>query len=364
MSQVTQDIEAIRGYIQEYGPDLIYDMLNGLDFVRDLPEGIIRNLRTERNLPKMVVDDGVRPHNTEVEDAKGKRTWTARKLTPRYFMKIFKVVVQEVRQSFMSEMLAPNAKREPMAAWQWAREFEKVAEELNNHFYLAKYHDDPIDWDAGTVYNAGDLVYFDEGINRGSIVFECQATTVAGESPTSAAAKWADVDNKVLFDGPGTIIAAESGSGLTPFAGGSFNETDAYATIKAQWNDIPEADKNRGITAYMSVGAGEDLQENVNSLFGSGKGIGGVDVDIAAGQSFVLRNTAGRLRIKPCTWMGSSRRVIMTLPKNWKIGMDQFSDYNKVGKTVETLHGYKAIMSGMLTFNFSDLRVLWVNDQQ
>jgi hypothetical protein len=131
VSQTTQDIAAIKGYIQKWDKKLISQMLNGLDFINDLSEGMIRNLREEINLPKMVVDPGVRPHNTAIDQAKGARTWSARKLTPRYGMKIFKVIVQQARASFMSIKLAPNAKREPFAAWQWQQEFNKVADELN-----------------------------------------------------------------------------------------------------------------------------------------------------------------------------------------------------------------------------------------
>lgn len=363
-SNPTSDIVDIQGYIRKADKKLMYDMLNGLDFMKDLAAGVRRNVRETIDLNKLKVDDGVRPHNSDIEDAKGKRRWSRRQLTPRYGMKIFKVDIQDARETFMSAMLAPNATREPFAAWQWAREFEKVAEELNNNFYLSKYHNDPADYDAGTAYTSGDLIYFDAGDKRGEIVYEAVSNTVAGESPVSAAAKWSDVDNKVLFDGPGTIIANEIlATNLSAFAGGSFDELTAYDAFKDQFDNIPESEKGMGITAFASVNAVEDLQANVNSLFGSGKGIGGVDIDVKAGDSFTLRNTAGRLKVKPCTWMGTSRRIIMTPESNFVTGIDQLSDKTKVGKVIETLHGYRAIMNFMLTFNFADLDVLYVNNQ-
>lgn len=365
-SNPTQDITAIKGYIEKNDKKMFYDMFNGLDIINDLAAGLRRNVRTKQYLNKLKVEEGVRPSNTDIEKAKGKRNWGRRSIEPRYFMKIFKVDIDDARESFMSEMMAPNAVREPFAAWQWAREFEMVAKELNDNFYLAKYHNDPADWQAGTAYNAGDLVYFEaSNNNKGAIVFECApGGAAADESPQTDPAKWIDVDNKVLFDGPGTIIANEIlAANLAPFAGGAYDETTAYDAFRDQFEGIPESEKGMGMYAFASVNAVNDLVENINASFGSGKGIGGVDLDIAAGQTFKMRDTAGRLTIKPCTWMGTSRRIIMTPPSNFVTGIDQISDMNKVGKIVERLHGYDAIMKGMLTFNFADLDVLYVNNQ-
>jgi hypothetical protein len=361
-SQVTQNIEAIRGYIQQNDRELIYQMLNGLDFIKDLSVGLRRNVREVQLLNKLTVDGGIRPFNDAIDSAKGKRNWTRRTLTPRYGMKIFKVLIQQARETFQSEMLAPNAVREPFAAWQWAREFEKLHEELNNNFYLSKYHDDPEDFDAAAAYAVGDLIYFDKGDKRGAIVYECVTITTAGQSPTTHAAKWTDVDAKVIFDGPGTIIANEiAASNLSAFAGGAYDETDAYDAYIEQWNNIPEVRKGQGIVAFASYDSVQDLITDHNSRFGTGKGIGGVDLD--EGKMFTLKGTGSRLKVKPCTWMGNSRRIIMTKPANFVTGIDSLSDKNSVGKIVENLHGYDAIMTFMLTFNFADLEVLYVNNQ-
>lgn len=358
------DISAISGYIQKYDKKLISQMLEGLDCVTDLSEGLRRNVREELNLPKMVVDEGIRPLNTDIEEPKGGRTWTARKLTPRHFMKIIKVKPEDARKSFMSAMMGPNATREPFAAWSWAQEFKKIAQELNKNFYLAKYHNDPAEFDAGETYDVGDLVYFNKGDKRGKIVYECLEITTAGQSPSTHAAKWKDVDASCLYDGPGTLIAALlTASSLSAFAGGAFDETNAYDAFKDQFDAIPEEHKDAGLCAYCSVDAGSDLMADINAKFGSGKGIGNVDIDISAGQTFTLKNTAGRLKVKPVTWMKTSRRIIITPPQNMIIGIDSLSDVNSVGKLVETLHGYETVIKGMMTFNFADLETLYVNNQ-
>jgi hypothetical protein len=358
--KVQDDISAIKGYLKKSDKVLIQQMLNGLDVMNDLP-GSRRNVKTITQLNKMTVDPGVRPLNTGVKEAKGGRKWTNRELVPRFGMKIMQFEPEQLRETFQAEMMVPGAKRIPYEAWVMAREFEKIGQEINDNFYLSSFHGNPDDFDAGETYGVGDLVYFDAGDKRGSIVYRCVTITTAAQSPTTHPAKWVDVDNTVVFDGPGTIIANEiADSNLSAFAGGSFDDTTAYEAFKDQFDAIPEAYKRNKI-AYCSLDVASDLQANVNKEFGSGKGIGGADLDTI--NSFALRNTAGRLTVKPVTWMGSSRRIIMTSATNIVPGTDMLSDFNSVGKVIETLHGYDAVVKYMLTCQIADLEDLYVNDQ-
>ncbi len=349
------DISALQGYITKYSTTLINQMLNGLDFIRDL--AVERTVREPRALPKMTVDEGVRRLNVSIETAKGGRTWTERILTPHLGMKIIKIIPEEVRESFMSAMLDPNAKELPYAQWVWAQEFAKIAAELNDNFYL-NTRPTVVDFDAAATYAVGAHILYKDVIYKQVSA----GTTTAGESPENAAAKWSDVDNKVLFDGPDAIIKdAIANDGLLTVNTGTFNETDAYAYVKEMWGTVTEAHKNRGMVAHVSYDVQQDLAENINTLFGSGKGIGGVDVE--EGNSFIMKNTGGRLRIVPHTWMGDSRRIIITHPGNAVLGLNQASDAQKIGKVVETLHGYRAIVKFIMGFQFRDIENLYVNDQ-
>lgn len=349
------DISALQGYVTKYDRTLINQMLNGLDVVRDL--NVLRNVREPYALPKMVVDKGVRRHNLDIETAKGGRSWSERILTPYLGMKIIKIIPEEVRESFMSSLLDPNAKELPFAQWVWEQEFAKIAAELNDNFYL-QTRPTVAAYSASATYAANAHILFNDVVYKNI----SGSTTTAGDSPISAAAKWQDVDNQVMYDGPDAIIKAEiAGGDLTAVGTGTFNETDAYAYVKDMWGAVTEAHKNQGMVAYVSYDVAADLAENVNSLFGSGKGIGGVDVE--EGREFILKNTGGRLRVKPCTWMGASRRIIITHSTNPVIGLNQASDAQKVGKVVETLHGYRAIVKFMMGFQFRDLETLYVNDQ-
>lgn len=348
------DITAIKGYIEKQDRQLINEMLNGLDLVTDL--SVRRNVREPLALNKMTVDDGARPLNLDIEKAKGGRKWTKRVLTPQRAMKIIKMVPEELRETFMSEMLDINAKQVPFAQWVWAQEFAKIAAEINNNFYYSEFHGEPDEWASGDTYSVGDLVYFEE------VIYKCVTDTSAGESPKSAAAKWKDADNQVICDGPDALIKkALSSEGLLTVNTGTFDDTDAYEYVKEMWSTIPEEQKDKGMEANVSFGVHEDISIRSNTLFGSGKGISGVDIE--EGRPFAMKGTSGRLIIKPRTWMRGSRRVIITHPGNLIVGMNQISDANKVGKLVETLHGFRAIVKWMIGAQFRDIANLYVNDQ-
>jgi hypothetical protein len=355
MSQVSTDISAIKKYIEVYDRTLINQMLNGLDIAKDLP--VLRDVREPRHLKKMSVGPGIRRTNTSIEKAKGGRTWSERILTPQGAMKIISMIPEEVRESFMSSMLDPNAKDIPFAQWVWEQEFAKIASEINDNFYKSKNPGTIAAFNPLTVYTEGNLVYFQE------IVYECIDETTAGQSPETHPAKWQDVDNQVLCDGPNTIIEAEltAGNLLVSGSGGTFDEESAYDAFMDIWDTVTEAHKNQGMVAHVSYDVLSDLALNLNSLFGSGVGVGGVDVE--EGKSFKLKNTGGRLTVVPHTWMNDSKRIIITHPGNAVLGMNQVGDANKVGKVVEKLHGYDAIVKLMLGFQFRDLENLYVNDQ-
>lgn len=360
MTTVTADISALSGYLKKYDKQLIGRMLNGLSFFNDPTLGAKRGLRTPEKLYKYTGSKGVRRLNTAIEDPKSKGSWSEREIVPRFAMKILKFVPDELKETFMSEMLAPNAKRIPFAEWVMNEEFKTLAAEINDNIYNAVYAT-VVDYSATATYTVGDHVLFGDD----NIIYKCVTNTSEGESPSSAAAKWVDADAAVLLDGPGTLIASEiSGSNLAAYAGGAFTNADAYDVIKGQWeDDVTEAHKNApgGMVAYVSYGAAEDIAQHQNTKFGSGKGIANADVE--EGVPFYLKNTNKRLQVRPSLWMGNSRRIIITRPKNLVFGTDMTSDMNRIGKLIETLHGYNTVSKFALAFQIRDLEPLSVNDQ-
>lgn len=350
------DISAIKGYIEKYDKLLINQMLNGLDLVKDLQ--VRRNVLEPLQLNKMSVDDGARPLNLDIETAKGGRKWTKRVLTPQRAMKIIKMIPEELRETFMSELLDINATEVPFAAWVWAQEFAKIASEINDNFYYGEFHGNADAFDPAVAYAQNAVAYFNEVIYKNI----SGAATTAGQSPLTHPAKWRDVDNAVICDGPNKLITyGVTNEGLLVASTGAYDATNAYEAFKSQWSVVSEEHKNKGMIAYVSYGSHEDLVVNQNKLFGTGQGISGSDIE--EGQAFKLKGTAGRLTVKPVTWMKDSRRIIMTQPGNLILGMNQVTDANKVGKLVHTLHGFRAIVKWVICTQFRDLETLYINDQ-
>lgn len=356
MSEVTANIDAIKGYLKKMDRQLIGRMLNELSFFKDPSLNVMRGLKTETILPKYTGAKGARRLNTTIDSPKGKGAWGVRTIVPRFGMKILSFVPDELKETYFSEFMDTNKKRIPFADWVMNEEMKTLAAEINDNIYNAVYATVE-DWASGDTYTVGDHVMFQE------VIYKCVTNTSAGESPLTASAKWEDADAAVLLDGPGTVIASEiSGSNLAAYAGGVFDNTDAYDVIKGQWeDDVTEAHKNQGAIAYVSPGAAEDIAQHQNTKFGSGKGIANADVE--EGQPFYLKNTNKRLMVVPSVWMGTSRRIIISPAKNLTFGTDQLSNLNSIGKVVETLHGYDTITKFTLAFQIRDLERVSVNDQ-
>lgn len=353
------NVDQVRGLLDRDSKLILSQVLNKLDFMKDLRPGIITGHRENLRLNKMVIEPGIRPYDRYNETAKHKRILSRRELIPRQWEKIFQVVPEEYRETWLSAMLAPKARREPLEAFAWRLEYEKIAAEFNENFYLNEYKvDQAVDWSAGPTFILDDIVKFEEIYytpNGGDL-------PAAGESPTTDPDKWFDVDATIIFDGPGTVIANEiTGGDIIPIVTGVIDDTNAVAAIRTVFDGLTEPHKNGNPISYVSFAVFEDYIENYNNLFGTGNQIGFSDLD--TNKDIVVKGTARRLRMRPCTWMGSSQRIITTFEGNIKIGIDKEADFVSRAKILEQLKGYKTYAMGHLNTEFADLEVLYVNDQ-
>jgi hypothetical protein len=353
-TQPTQDVTAIKNFAGTYSQQLIARMLNELDIAKDIT--VMRNVREPLNLTKFEAANGIRPLNVNVESAKSPgRKFTGRKLEPKGAMKIFHVNPEELRGTWMGEMLDPNAKDVPFAAWIWSKEFEALAAELNDNVYYSRFLADSADFNPAVVYNVGNHVNFNDDIYR------CLSTTTAGQSPASHPARWLEVNATSIVDGPGTIIAQEiTAAKLTPVVTGAISNTNAVASLQAVWKAQTIAVRKRGAVIYVSWDVFEKYLTDYDTRFGKGAGIASYIEDETV---VYLKGSYKKCQLLPATWMGNSQRIICTPKANFLMGTNDLSDFNKIGKTVDTLHGFKAICKFLLCFNFADLEVLKVNDQ-
>ena len=356
MADPASDVSALSAYAGTYAKQLVSTMLNSLDVVNDIK--VIRNLRSDHTLTKISINAGIRPTNVNVTGATGSnRAFSERTISMKGGMKIFSIVPEELRSTFMSDMLDPKADQLPFSQYVWDAEFAKLGDEINESIYLADYNADASAWASGSTYSANDFVNFGEDI------WEANATTSAAESPTTHPAKWDKRNAESITTGLGTIIATEvAASAITPVTTGAVSASTAYGDLQDVWRNLPIAMQKKSMnpTIYVSYDVFQKYLDNVETLFGNGNI---EELEESKGGDVYLRKTAKRCKIVPCTWMGSSQRIIATPSENLVMGTNNLDDFNGIGKNVPTLHGFDAICKYMLGFQIQDLAAISVNDQ-
>lgn len=349
------DVDAIAKWAGKYDRTMIAQMLNGLDVFRDLR--VDRNVsRHGKLLPKFTAENGLRPLDVNVEsNGRKERTLGGRKLFVYDAMKLFKIVPEELNESFLSDMIAPGAKDIPFAQWFWQREMEKLASEINDNFYNSEYHADAADYSAAATYTAGDYIKFTD-----DNYYKCVTNTSAGESPTSAAAKWTEVNSAVCFDGPAKIIADEiTAANLTAITTGALSSSNAMDKIELMYAAMTEAHRNKGGIVRLSWDNYRNYVKHERSVFGNT-----ATPDSADGRKFI-EGSGKKWEIKPASWMAGSGRVIFDVDgNNLRAGTNLVGDRPpSIGKIVPTVHGYLTSAKMLLGFQVADLECLYVNDQ-
>lgn len=352
-------ITAIDNWAGTYGPGLILSTLNKLDVAQSLR--VVRNLREPLALAKIKANPGLRPNDTSIESPKNpQRTWSKRVLTPRTAMKIFQVIPEEYRTTFLSKMLEENAVEVPEAQYIWQEEFAKLAAEINDNIYFAEYHGDAAAFDAATAYTGGtDFVKYNE------IVYACVTTTTAGQTPDSHPAKWSDVDATAIVDGPGTILAEAITDGSVPAGNvvstGSITSSNAWTKVNDMFSALSSANnalRNLGGVVRMSNDVYDKYIVHEKASFSNTQ-----VPDDADGVKYVW-NSGRKWKIQRESWMGTSQRIIFDAKaENLVMGTNQIDNVNKLGKIIPTLHGYKAICKFILAFQIADCEILFCNNQ-
>lgn len=360
MPEVNDDLDAISGYAGSYGSEMITSVLNGLDIAKDIK--VIRNLTAPLHLPKIKANPGTRPLDTSIEDPKNpQRKVTKRTLTPRTGMKIFAVVPEEYRDTFISEQLGENAADLPptFAGYVWQEEFAKLASELNDNAYASEYNGDAPAFDAADTYSAGDFVKYNK------VIYEVLSSTNAGETPDSHPNKFADADGISIVDGFGKIIVDAIADSSIPSSNvvstGSITSSNAWTKVNDMLTAIGSANnalRNLGGTVHVSQDVFDKYIASEKAAFSST-----AVPESADGLKYVW-NSAKKWVIKPASWMGTSQRIIWNArTQNLVMGTNQVENVNRLGKVIPTLHGYKAIAKFILSYQIADTEVLFINNQ-
>lgn len=359
--EINQDADAIKNYAGSFSKDLIGNqLLRILEIFTQIK--VIWNLKAPLNLTKLIVNGGIRPLDTAVNKAdKPGRVWSKRTLTPKVGMKIFEVVPEELRETWMSEMLDPNAKDVPFAQWVWEQEFATLADEIDENLFYSVDRSDAEDFDAGTAYAVGSyLVYGDL-----RHIYKVATLTTAGQTPDSHAVKFQKVTSASICDGPGTLIAKAKLSGDLPagnvIATNVISGTNAVAELRKVYLGAPNAmrKKKNGIM-YVSPETIEFYRQDYDARYGKGNSIADDTEDQPV---LFLKGTGKKVKLVECSWMSGSGMVIYTLFDNFLGGTNLLSDITGISKMVDTLHGFSAICKFILSFQFADMDVLYVNDK-
>lgn len=352
MSKTSYD--AIAKFIGNNDKALIAQVLNGLDFV-----GQVRTIRNASlngtGLQKLTVQKGARPLNLDVETRSGAhRGFTGRKLMVYTGMKIIDIIPGEAELTFMSDMAEPNAKDIPFAKWIWQQEFAKIAQEINDKIYLSTYKGTAALFNAALVYVGGtDYVSFGAELD----IYKCVTTTLAGESPTTAAAKWLLSNDSVISTGWGTIIASEiTAATITPIVTGAITNANALTKIELMYNGMTVAHRALGGTFKISPLVYRYYLEHERTVYGTQ-----ATPDMGLGKKTIYGDP--KWSIERCSWMGTSQRIIATPVDNLVFGTNIIGDEAKAGKVIETLHGYRTVVKWRQGCEIADLEVLYVNEQ-
>lgn len=359
MPNPTNNVTAIQNYAGTYSKELIGALLNGLDIAQDIY--VMRNVKAAVNLTKLTVTKGIRPLDTTIDDVdETGRVWSGRVIQVNAAMKIIKVIPEELRVTWMSEMLDPNATREPYADWCWKQEFDNIAEEINESVFYADYKADAPVYNPATAYAVGDAIKFTD-----KNFYLCITATTAGQTPTTNAVKWDQINNTAICTGLGTIISDEiTGGGLPAdhvIATVAFTETNTVAELQKIRKGTPVKFRNKAGIMYLSADVMEKYRTDYDTRYGKGNSINDSTEDADV---IYLKGSKKKVLLKECTWMNGSQRVIYTMDKNLVMATNQLDDANSIGKLIETLHGYKAIIKYLMGFQIQDLEVLYVNDKK
>lgn len=355
------DIAAIEGYAGKYYQKIIRKIMSKLDIATDIK--LLRNVTAPKNLWGFDATEGLRPLDYNVEDTnKGNGSFTARKIVPEIAMRIIKIIPEELRDTFFSEVLSENATDLPseFAEYFWDQIIKTIYAEINNNCYFGVSPDSISAFNSATVYTVGQRMKF--STTEGVEYFEALSTTTAGETPLSAPAKWKNVNNKCLAEGFGTIIAKEiAATKLTnvTITGALTVANILDAVDGAMWDAIPDEVKEVGVKFYMSKAT---YAKRVKALRAK-KEAGSTFTDSEFEDSKrEITDSEGKGTIVPVSWMRGSGRVIWTIDDNLVMGTNQLPGANPFGNFVKGLQHYRTIMKIILCFQICDLRYIGVND--
>jgi hypothetical protein len=308
----TPDTSALSAYAGKYEKQLFATLRQALTIFNDIT--LIPGIKNRLKLTKLTVKKGVRGYREEFDSADDDLSYSGRDLDVELLKRDIKINPLKYRSTWMSEVMRPGVNPDDIPFAQFTNEqiMAAIAEEINNDSYLA----------------------------------------VKGDMSTLAKS----------FDGLGTLIAkaitaetAVAGSGLVPVATGIITNTNAVAKFEIMTKAMPVQFRQAGFEHRVSMDLSDKYNEDYRERYKK-------YVSMNEDGSFFIDNTAKKVKIVPCSWMGNSQRIISTPKVNLLAGVDALGDQDKIHTDVELeIIKYRILFA--LGFQIRDLAAMRVNDQ-
>lgn len=308
----TPDTSALTAYAGKYEQALFSTLRAKLTILNDL--FMIPGIKSIIKLTKLTVKDGVRGYREDFDSSDDDLSYSGRDLSVELLKRDIKINPLKYRSTWMSQAMKPGVNEGDIPFAKFVNEaiMAQVASEVQRGSYLA------VKGDMSTLLKS--------------------------------------------FDGLGTLIAnaitaetAVAGTGLIPIATGALTNINAVAKFELMTASMPSDFVEEGFEIKCSIDSARKYDQDYRERYGKyqkkdDKG------------RFIIDDTAGNVVIKPCSWMGTSGRLIASPYENLLAGVDALGDQDKMITDVELeIIKYRILFA--LGFQVRDLGALKVNDQ-
>jgi hypothetical protein len=302
----TPDTSALAAYAGKFEKALFSTLRLKLTMLNDLT--VLPGIKSKLKLTKLTVKDGVRGYREAFDDADDDLAYSGRDAETELLKRDIKINPLKYRTTHMSEVMKPGVNPDdiPFAPFVNESIMKQIASEVQRGSYLA----------------------------------------VKGDYSTLLTS----------FNGLGTIIANEIiATNLTPIATGALTNLNAVAKFEQMVAAMPVQFVDEGFEIKASVDSVRKYQEDYRERYGKYK-------EKNEKGMLEVEDVAGKVTIKPCTWMGTSGRLIATPFENALACIDGLGDMDKIITDLELeIIKYRILFA--LGFQFRDLGALRVNDQ-
>jgi hypothetical protein len=367
------DLSAITSYAANNQAALISTLVNGLDIAQDIM--VMPGVKNKIPMPKLKVGNGARPYSGTQEFKVKNLKYTDRFLEVKVGKRELQIDPEDYMASYFAWINSPGSaagkKDIPFAAFMWDQVIKGYQRELNDETAYKGFDGSATAaYNAGTVYNPGDMIKFATATDNPNGVLDwylCITLTTAGQSPDTTAAKWQNVTARAIAPGVESyILTAIAGSEIAPVATGAITSSSgvSIAAHKKLYRSFIAPYKNAGIIISESYTDFELLLDDLSDKYKA------VKDNVAANGFLVLPDTNNKCIVKPATWLGTSRRLIAgpVVPgeaRHWNLymGTDLASDANGISVKDTELWKLNAGIKSRIGFQIQDTQAIKVGDQ-